>query len=309
MNKSFPTEEIMKQTMLFWQYPVITEKIFYQQNKNDPNYIGIPWATIIDKSKSLFKNGDNLANAFRRYSNYCKIKSYYTCCQHISFRKHIRMFKRFNITIIYTPHKRLGENSIDGITIKPCPLYAVNIEDESRNAFFKSKDFLSVNRKYLYSFLGQTSQVEVRKKLLKIKHHPNSIVKDIGIAWHFDQFVYSDKQNNRCELNETDSSRERTDNYNKLLLDSEFSLCPAGTGPNSIRFWESLAVGSIPVIISDFMELPPHPLFTDTVVRVKEAEIHAIPTLLSNISSKDKIRMKENCIKIYNDLKNKFKYD
>jgi hypothetical protein len=305
MNKVFPTEEILKITKIFWQYPVITEKIFYNQNKNDPNYVGIPWATIIDRPE--LNNGGCVENTIRPYLN--KIKSYYTCCQHIFFRRHIPMLKRLNITIIYTPHKHIVENSIDGITIKPCPLYAVNIEDESRNAFFKGKDFVSVNRKYLYSFLGQTSQVNIRQKLLKINHHPNSIVKDIGLLWHFNQFVYSNKQNNLYELNETDSSRKRTEDYNKLLLDSEFSLCPAGTGPNSIRFWESLAVGSIPVIISDFMELPPHPLFASTVVRVKEAEIDTIPTLLSKISSKDKIQMKKNCIKIYNDLKNKFKYN
>ena len=305
MDKVFPTEDLMKKTMLFWQYPVITEKIFYLQNKDDANYLGIPWATIEDLPN--LNRGNRVEQAIKPYLN--KLTTYYTCCQHINFRKLIPIFKRLNITIIYTPHKFLGENSINGITLKPCPLYAVNIEDESRNEFFKNKDFVSVNREYLYSFLGQTSQVNVRQKLLNIKHHPNSIVKDIGVAWHFDQFVYSNKQNNRYELNETDSSRKRTEDYNKLLLNSEFSLCPAGTGPNSIRFWESLAVGSIPVIISDFMELPPHPLFSSSVVRVKEAEISTIPKLLSKISSKDKIRMKENCIKIYNDLKNRFKYN
>jgi len=306
MNNVFPTEEIMKKTMIFWQYPVITEKIFYQQNKNDPNFVGIPWATIIDRPK--LNSGNCVEQAIKPYLNQLT-SSYYTCCQHILFRENIPMFKRLNIKIIYTPHKRKGENSIGGITIKACPLYAVNIEDESRNAFFKGKDFSYVNRKLLYSFLGQTSQVGVRQKILKIKHHPNSFVKDIGVAWHFDQFVYSDKQNNRYEVNETDSSRKRTHIYNKLLLDSEFSLCPGGTGPNSIRFWESLALGTIPVIISDFMELPPHPLFPHAVLRIKEAKIDSISKRLSEISTEDKIQMRKNCIQIYNDLKNNFKYN
>jgi hypothetical protein len=42
------TDEIINKTGLFWQYPVITEKTFYEQNKDDENFIGIPWATILD---------------------------------------------------------------------------------------------------------------------------------------------------------------------------------------------------------------------------------------------------------------------
>ena len=49
----FDTELVINRLKLFWQYPVITEKTFYQQNKLKPNYIGIPWATIIDKKYNL----------------------------------------------------------------------------------------------------------------------------------------------------------------------------------------------------------------------------------------------------------------
>ena len=31
--------QILKKYNLFWQYPVITEDKFYEQNKNDPLYI------------------------------------------------------------------------------------------------------------------------------------------------------------------------------------------------------------------------------------------------------------------------------
>ena len=32
-------EEIMKKLDLFWQYPVITEKTFYEQNKENPIFL------------------------------------------------------------------------------------------------------------------------------------------------------------------------------------------------------------------------------------------------------------------------------
>ena len=47
----FPTEYVMKECHLLWQYPVITEETFYNQNKTDEKYIGLPWATIIDKKQ------------------------------------------------------------------------------------------------------------------------------------------------------------------------------------------------------------------------------------------------------------------
>ena len=49
----FETERIMEQLHLFWQYPVITEKTFYDQERRNPDYAGLPWATIVDKKYSL----------------------------------------------------------------------------------------------------------------------------------------------------------------------------------------------------------------------------------------------------------------
>ena len=39
-------------TNLFWQYPVITEKTVFEQQKNNPKYF-VSWATIIDKKFNL----------------------------------------------------------------------------------------------------------------------------------------------------------------------------------------------------------------------------------------------------------------
>ena len=57
----------------------------------------------------------------------------FTCCQHIRFREIIPLCQFLNIKTIYTPHKRMNENSINGIRFIACPLYAVNFEDKDRN--------------------------------------------------------------------------------------------------------------------------------------------------------------------------------
>jgi hypothetical protein len=44
--------------------------------------------------------------------------------------------------------------------------------------------------------------------------------------------------------------------YVQALRTSVFALCPSGAGPNSIRLWEALGFGAIPVILADTLHLP-----------------------------------------------------
>ena len=114
-------ESILKNTKLFWQYPVITEETFYIKILQNDLLHWISLNTIIDKridTNIIFKLLINQMS---------KSKEYYTCCQHISFRKLIPLFKVLGIKIVYSPHKIKQENEINGVRIMPCPLYAVNI--------------------------------------------------------------------------------------------------------------------------------------------------------------------------------------
>jgi len=296
------TIDIIEKFKLFWQYPVITEKEFYQQNKHNDNYFGFPWATIIDKRY-------NLEVIYKILSQSIKDKKYYTCVQHISFRKIIPLLKALNIKYIYTPHKVKGEDCIDTIQIKPCPLYAVNVEDKDRNKLFENVEFEKIERPLLYSFQGAYDNrwylSNIRDKIFNMKHPKNCFINKIG-HWHFEHVVYSKMQSNSYILNENDSDMDRTNKYNKLLLDSRYSLCPSGTGPNSIRFWESLAVGSIPVLLADTLELPAHELWNDAIVILLEKDIGQLNSILQNIDSVKEQNMRENCLKIYNDFRSNY---
>jgi len=300
----FPTNDLLSNIKLFWQYPVITEKTFYQQNKDDENYIGFPWATIIDKKYNLNVIFNILKPHIRQNVQY------YTCCQHISFRNLIPLFKSMGIHTIYTPHKILTEDKLSDIQLRPCPLYAVNIEDNNRNSTFSKCDLLNLNRKLLYSFQGAYHPswylTDIRKRIVEMKHPNNCYVNHIG-NWHFDNVVYNKLQNNEYTLNETDNDKERTIKYNKLLLDSRYSLCPSGSGPNSIRFWESLAVGSIPVLLADTLELPSHELWDDAIIRIPENKLNELPTILLSIDEEKENEMRKNCIKLYEYYKNNYR--
>lgn len=299
----FPTENLIKSYKLFWQYPVITEKTFYEQNKHDEKYIGFPWATIIDK-----RYNENVI--YKIIQPNINNNLYFTCVQHISFRKIIPLLKALNIKCLYTPHKIIGEDIISGITIKPCPLYAVNIEDINRNLVFKNKNYITINRHLLYSFQGAYDKrwylSDIREKIFTMNHPENCFINHIG-GWHFDKVVYSNIQNNEYKLNEDDNDHERTNKYNKLLLDSRYSLCPSGSGPNSIRFWESLATGTIPILLADTLELPENELWKDAIVRINENNINNLTKILENISISQEKIMRKNCIKLYNYYRDNYK--
>lgn len=288
---------------LFWQYPVITEKTFFLQNCENKSYVAMPWATIIDKNIDLDVISSAVAEKIDRK------KFTFTCCQHIYFKRLIPLFKDIGINVLYTPHKVIDEDMIDGIIIKPCPLFAVNIEDERKNDVFKNTDFVNAKRPILYSFQGAYQNMymsNIRQEIFKLENtHPDVHIKNIG-QWHFNSTVYSNHQNKTGNIDTSSAHVDNTTKYNQILLQSVFSLCPSGSGPNSIRFWESLAVGSIPVLLSDTLELPYHPDWQDAIVRVPERHIQNIDHMLRSMPKQEVNYRRRMCLQIYEYFKNNF---
>lgn len=284
---------------LFWQYPAITEKTFHEQNVSDPLYMSVPWATVLDKRYSLSKLVSTLKI---KYGG----KNYYTCCQHIRFRELIPYLKVLGVTEIYSPHKVKGQDVVQGIVIRACPLYAVNYEDSTRNSEFSEPP---VKRDILYSFIGghQNGYMSnIRPNIFKLPRCPNTLVINTG-SWHFNSIVYSTSQSaNGVQVVDT-LHHQKTILYNKTLRRSRYSLCPSGSGPNSIRLWESLAAGAIPVILADTLELPQSSLWNEAVVFVKEKDIDHIAEILARVSSSEESLMRENCLEIYKSFRDNYK--
>lgn len=68
--------------------------------------------------------------------------------------------------------------------------------------------------------------------------------------------------------------------YAALLTNSKFVLCPAGAGPSSIRLFEVMKAGRVPVIISDNLVYPKGPAWDKFAVIVPEDRIADIPAIL-----------------------------
>jgi len=98
-----------------------------------------------------------------------------------------------------------------------------------------------------------------------------------------------------CQVNEghfhllSDEDRlSLSASYWQLLSETQFSLCPRGDNCGSVRFYESLSAGCIPVLLADGAELPLGRVlpWDDMIVRVPEAEARHWQTYVARWKAK-----------------------
>ena len=146
----------------------------------------------------------------------------------------------------------------------------------------KNYEDISISEpEFLFSFLGRSSTHAVRKAVLSL-----------------------DKDNTPC-LDVTDgpsrfSNFHFSDTYFKLIKRSRFVLCPRGYGASSIRIFEAMCSGRVPVIISDQWQPPVGIRWEEFCVRVAESEVDSIPRLLNHLEGKAQV-MGELAQKVFNE--------
>jgi hypothetical protein len=265
----------------FWQYPCITEKQAYENHrhlaygsnldsktKTIHTYLPLPWATFIDKKKTP----DTVPVFFRprilglkSLAESCGLKlAVHTVCQSIHWRKLMNLFADLGITDIHISH---SEKSIPSefpkspFRFHSWPLYAVNVENADRaKGLVMGKPIKE--KRYLASFIGAhmkhyRSDIRLRLAELAKKENRSDVLVEVGDVWNFEQIVFNEQVKSIMVPSEAKkASLDSARRYNEILSDSIFSLCPEGAGPNTLRFWESLAVGAIPVVLSDEWHLP-----------------------------------------------------
>tara|TARA_R100000664_G_scaffold34234_1_gene55434 strand:+ start:1922 stop:2734 length:813 start_codon:yes stop_codon:yes gene_type:complete len=178
---------------------------------NNFNYVNIPLAQTINKY-GIHVAQQAIDDIEKKYNGVKKF-----VCQHILVNK-----LNFYDNIVFTPHAIFSDNRI-------CiPHY---------NNFFDRKDAIDYNkRKYKTSFIGSSSTHNIRKELFELNNNNDIIVRDTG------NWFYEKPSNDRGKY---------SNKFKEYLLSSKLSLCPQGTGPSTIRLYESMAVGSIPIIFND----------------------------------------------------------
>lgn len=279
-----------------WQIPVITEQriydLFTYQKKIPLNYFAFPWATLIDqylyeKKYALY----NLLINFKVSENEC-----FTVMQHIHFRKFLKLVKKINITHVFTPHVMRNDYLIEkefNIKIIPLSLFPVQCKTYQPISRFDQ-------RKYLASFIGNHTDkhymTDIRVKIFdEFKYNDCFIHRNN--EWYYQSIVYKKKQ---------EFDKLNDENYKSNLEATKFTLCPSGSGPNSIRMWEAMSFGSIPVILSDELVLPDIVDFNECSIIYKEDEIGSLYNILRDINAEKWKKMSDKCIEYYKKYFSKY---
>ena len=291
-----------------WQYPAITEQHAFKQilKFNKPGsgivYFAFPWATLID----LLNRKENASAKFLMEKLHeCtelinRGETVITVCQHILLLNYQDMFANAGINHVYWTHaiknqKRFPKHS--RIKVSPFPLFPVQAINETVNCHTKQS--------YLFSFIGARSNIwyltPSRNMILDYLSDDNRGFVTGRKTWHFNKIVYDHQIAKSNTSSQELISQSNEDEYKKVMRDSTFSLCPSGTGPNSIRLWESIGFGSIPVILADTYLLPGNiELWEEAVIICKETEqdIKALPNKLALIAEdKELLARKRHALK------------
>jgi len=148
-----------------------------------------------------------------------------TMCQFSNPRKFIQTFEKLGITDVFSPH--CDSDKIGSIRAHPIAHQPINCVGNPIHI---------LTRPILYSFVGVINS-PIREELSKMKHPLDSMM------------IYRDKWNHESYAGSKDGAFKRS------LQCSKFVLCPRGWGVGTVRFWEALKSGCIPVIFDD-IKLP-----------------------------------------------------
>ena len=92
------------------------------------------------------------------------------------------------------------------------------------------------------------------------------------------------------------------DDFDNNMKESHFIICNRGTGNFSMRFFQTLASGRIPIVVNTDMQLPLHGVVDyDNVIIMENSVIKVIERLLWVWNNRDIVEMQRDCSKFYDD--------
>lgn len=119
----------------------------------------------------------------------------------------------------------------------------------------------------LFSFLGDVRGIPVREALARITH-PRALIRDTGAdpanvdghpAGFYERF-----------------HRE----FAAVMANSVFTLCPRGAGTGTLRLFETMKAGRVPVILSDGWVAPEGPAWDSFSIVIPERDAARVPAIL-----------------------------
>lgn len=257
------------------KFPVEYESYKQLKNLKNINYIALPWTQMLNSIWLDFPNKKDTSYYFQEvFKTNIEQTNNFTICQHDDYHRLTDVFRHLKINKVFTP--------LHDITFKTQDIDYIPI------AFTNSFNFVKKEKDILFSFVGAPTTHYIRESMRNRVFGPNIIYRE---GYHVESRSFQDPNFRKKEENE----------YQDILERSRFSLCPRGSSPSSVRFWESLAAGAIPILISDNWALPEWD-WKHTIIKIPEhnfenVNYESIKKYLENISKEKEELMRENCFK------------
>lgn len=194
--------------------PIKTEDKIYHKLKSldlGIDYVGCPLAYRINTRG--IEDTQRFINIINQKYPHKKIY----VCQHV----YVNLLD-FGDNFVFTPHTILGDDYFF------IPHYNPAYHTPPKRIPIKDRDLK-------FSFIGDYNTNKIREEVGKLDLE-NSIFSPIG-KWFFS---HDQETQNSLKLR-----------YKEVLERTKFPICPQGAGPSTLRFFESLSVGGIPIILND----------------------------------------------------------
>ncbi|WP_386685111.1 exostosin family protein [Loktanella sp. R86503] len=281
-----------------WQHPAVTEHHAFTQMRRllppqrkggDTVYLGFPWATLIDLKQFADHRADKIAALESALAGLAEAAAPYprviTVCQHINMRHFAPLLQAAGVTDVYWSHAVKGQPRLPEapqIAVHPFPLFPVQ----------QSTPLGPGQRSILYSFVGARAtpyyMTQVRRWIVtQLADNPNGHVSERQ-TWHYAKAVYDDQIRDQAGAGAPLVDQTASEDFRDIMARSVFALCPSGTGPNSIRLWEAVQAGTIPVVLADTYA-PPGPgwLWQAATVRCRETPgaVARLPARLARLAA------------------------
>ena len=260
-----------------WQRPNATEAYTAEQLGAISGYLPFPWASWIDVARDHAPPPAPFAPGPAQ-------QPLATVGQHIEMLQHAALLRRCGVTDLFWSHATTGLWYHQGLRIHPFPLFPVRCATHPGSS---GLGLPFAQRRWLYSFQGvyrpELYLTPVRQWILALPPRSDALL-EARREWHFEQAVYREQVHGQvADADRHAELSSEASSYATALQQSVFALCPSGSGPNSIRLWEALGYGAIPVILADTLALPGDPdLWRQAALTVPETPeaVAALPARL-----------------------------
>lgn len=243
-----------------WQRPAATEEFAFQaldesEEARTFDYVGFAWATLFDGLSARTPESKEILQALLEATQSSSAQSSIrraTVAQHIRASDYFDLFKSVGITDVFWSHAVHGQAQIDGIRVHPFPLFpaqAPTYQASSRAA-----------KTHVANFVGAYNPSIYLSNVREVIFGDEGAAPDLNIVkrdrWHFDRAVYDEQISGQSASQaQLAAEAQMKRDYIDAIQTSWFTLCPTGSGPNSIRIFESLSLGSIPIVLTRDLRL------------------------------------------------------